>query len=637
MSKKNRKNLHKESNKIWIIITLIFTFSYMLWRMFFTMPVNKGISSIIFWALLLIVELFGLVEMVVHFYNMYDYGGYHVQKKKMKRQEFPHVDVFIPSLDEPGELLEKTIAACKAMEYPDNRKIHIYLCDDGEREEMAALAKRMKVNYLARTEHSDAKAGNLNFALAHSDSPYIVIFDADMIPRSQFLMETIPYFTDKVGFVQTPQNYYRPDVFQYNLYCETQIPNEQDYFYKVVQISKNKSNSVVFGGSNAVLSRKALEHIGGIVTGVVTEDFATGIELQKEGYRGIALDTVLASGIPPATFSALIKQRRRWARGCIQSGGKTKFLKSKTLTFIQKINYFTAISYWYAPLKRLIYFFAPVLFAMFGVVVVECSLFQVLLFWLPMYLCSNICMKRFSQNIRTGKWTNVYEMCFFPYLLFPVLKESLGRRQKEFHVTNKHVSDEKSSSLRFMLPFLAGTGISIVSVIKLLEMSVREETFTYGVILFWLLLNLYYMIMAVYVSWGRNFQDTYLFQPIETTAELIYENDLKKTKNKITITGMGDDALQIKKEENFKDGRAEIRVKDLKQSLLLLVNITGCSGEGNEVIAQIQWNQLKEEDKYRYWNFIYDRKAVLPEKLKQKSVFRDEVFTALFYHLTEDM
>ena len=163
MSKKNRKNLHKESNKIWIIITLIFTFSYMLWRMFFTMPVNKVISSIIFWALLLIVELFGLVEMVVHFYNMYDYGGYHVQKKKMKRQEFPHVDVFIPSLDEPGELLEKTIAACKAMEYPDNRKIHIYLCDDGEREEMAALAKRMKVNYLARTEHSDAKAGNLNF------------------------------------------------------------------------------------------------------------------------------------------------------------------------------------------------------------------------------------------------------------------------------------------------------------------------------------------------------------------------------------------------------------------------------------------------------------------------------------------
>ena len=33
-----------------------------------------------------------------------------------------------------------------------------------------------------------------------------------------------------LGFIQTPQSFYTPDVFQHNLYAETKVPNEQDYF-----------------------------------------------------------------------------------------------------------------------------------------------------------------------------------------------------------------------------------------------------------------------------------------------------------------------------------------------------------------------------------------------------------------------
>lgn len=632
-----KRKRNKKGNQIWIVVTLVFTFSYIVWRLFFTMPSEKGMLSGAAWALLLIVEIFGLLEMAAHFYNMYDYGGYHPKKSIMKTKQFPHVDIFLPTLDETCELLEKTIAACKAMEYPDKGKVHIYLCDDGERKEMEALAEKMKVHYLARTEHADAKAGNLNYALAHSDSPYIVILDADMIPKRQFLMETLPYFSRDVGFVQTPQSYYRPDVFQYNLYCEKNIPNEQDYFYKVVQVAKNKSNSVIFGGSNAVLSRKALEEIGGIVTGVVTEDFATGIELQKHGYRGIAVDKVLASGIPPATLQALIRQRERWARGCIQSGRKTKFLSAKGLSFVQKINYLTAISYWYAPVKRFVYFFAPVLFALGGVVVVECPLYQVLLFWLPMYVCSNICMKRFSQNIRTEKWTSIYEMCFAPYLLLPILKELAGRRQKAFHVTSKHMSEEKSSSLKYMLPHLAGIAISVVSVIRILELSVQEKTATYSVILFWLLLNLYYVILAVYVSWGRRFQDSYYFQPVRVEARISYEDRNKEKFNPVFITGMDDSALRLKRDKVLCDGKAWITIKksDIVIQLPVLIQISEKAEA--DITAQILWNKLSREDKHLYWSFLYNEENAMPQKLIHKRFWESEIFTALFYHLTEDM
>lgn len=438
MEKQEKKTMKKNTgwNKFFIILTMIFTLDYLIWRIFFTIPKEEGILSVIFWAILLIAECVGLLEMAVHFYNMYDYDRVNLHTPYMKKEDLPEVDVFIPTINEDITLLEKTLYACKQMEYPDKNKVHIYLCDDGNRQEVKELAEKMLIYYVTRSEHKDAKAGNLNYALQKSSSPYIAVFDADMMPKKKFLMRTIPWFSkEQIGFVQTPQNFYYPDLFQYNLYASDHIPNEQDYFYKVVQVAKNKSNSVIFGGSNAVLSRKALEETGGFVTGVVTEDFATGIEIEKKGYKGIAIPEVLASGMPPMTFKELVGQRRRWAKGCIQSGKKTRFLFSKELTFLQKLNYLTAISYWYTPVKRLIYFMAPLLFAFFGIMIVKCRLYQVFLFWLPMYISGNICMRRFSRNIRTTKWTDIYETTLAPWLLPTVLTANIGKKKSIFRVT----------------------------------------------------------------------------------------------------------------------------------------------------------------------------------------------------------
>ncbi|MCR5791677.1 MAG: glycosyltransferase [Lachnospiraceae bacterium] len=511
-------------NKFWIFWTLLLTFVYLVWRAVRTVPYEKPVTSYIFWTLLFVAELIGLLEMAVHFYNMYDYGANKLPKPNMDAKRFPDVDVLIPTVNEPCKLLEKTVKACVQMEYARKERVHVYVLDDGNRKEVEQMAKRLGVNYLARQEHEFAKAGNLNYALEHSDSPLVVVFDADMIPEPQFLMETVPYFAtniellnnktskgirkeykkeNMIGFVQTPQSFYQPDLFQQNLYSEDHIPNEQDYFYRVVQLSKIKSNSVIFGGTNAVLWREALESIGGFVTGVVTEDFATGIEIEKKGYKGIAIPEILAGGLPALTFRDLIRQRRRWAKGCIQSGKVAHILLSRELKLVQKINYFTSISYWYNSCKRLMYFFAPVAFALFGIVAVECRIEEVLMFWLPMYLCTKICVHRFSGNVRNTKWTNIYENTFFPYLLIPVLIESIGFKQKEFKVTRKDTVSKKNSNLLYMLPFLLGIVVSVWSLINIFNLSIRENTYTYSVLIFWLLINLYYMVMSLLVAWGR--------------------------------------------------------------------------------------------------------------------------------------
>lgn len=444
-------------NKALITGTVVTSIIYLIWRIFFTIPFGEGIIALISGMYLLIVEIVGMLEEVVHYNNMTNIEYPMIPKADFS--EFPDVDIFIATYNEPVELLYKTINGCINMEYPDENKVHIYICDDSNRIEMKKLAEEMNINYITRTERKDAKAGNFNNALAKTDSPLVVTFDADMIPMHDFLMSTVPYFVEdltnakkiekkdgkearknrkgKIGFIQTPQSFYNPDLFQYNLFSETRIPNEQDYFYRDIQISRNKSNSVIYGGTNTVISREALDEIGGFYTKVITEDFATGILIQSNGYTCYAIDEVHASGLAPEDLKGLVKQRQRWARGCIQTGRKLNILFRKGLNISQKLSYISAITYWYGCLKRLIYIMAPILFSVFGVVVVKCTLLEVLIFWLPMYIFSSKSLKLVSRKIRTVKWTNVYETILFPSLIVSVILESLGISQKKFNVTRK--------------------------------------------------------------------------------------------------------------------------------------------------------------------------------------------------------
>ena len=657
---KNKKNTGW--NKFFIVLTMIFTLDYLIWRIFFTMPKEEGEISVIFWAVLLFAECAGLLEMAVHFYNMYDYDRIKLHAPYMKREDFPDVDIFIPTINEEAALLEKTLLACKQMEYPDKSKVHIYICDDGERQEVKELAEKLHLNYIARPEHKDAKAGNLNYALLLSSSPYIAVFDADMMPKKKFLMRTIPWFLkEKTGFVQTPQNFYYPDLFQYNLYAADHIPNEQDYFYKVVQVAKNKSNSVIFGGSNAVLSRKALEETEGFVTGVVTEDFATGIEIEKRGYRGIAIPEVLASGMPPMTFKELIGQRRRWAKGCIQSGRKTHFLFSKELTFLQKINYLTAISYWYTPVKRFIYFMAPLLFAFFGVMIVKCRLYQVFLFWLPMYISGNICMRRFSRNIRTTKWTDIYETTLTPWLLPTVLVAGIGKKKSIFRVTDKSAERENNSAFRYALPYLIGIALSIVGIVRLIGLSGREQTFTYCVILFWLFLNLYFMVMALYVASGRKVKMDYQLQNISAEAILVSETKNPVKRCAVECKGFSDNFILVEFPSRKKNATQNIRKKErmerkeaagermtenfLSQGILFLkeTEITLSLKDGTlqnrnnteQYLYEIDWKNTDTDTHCYYMDFLYNRAPVLPQELGRKGIL-DECITALLSRLANE-
>lgn len=489
------------------ILFPVFLTVYLVWRIGWTIPFDHGAGPVAFSLILLMAEIVGMFEMLVYFYTVSGRNMKQPPLPEWSAGDLPDVDVFVPTYGEPVELLRKTLVACLNMEYDGSDKVKVYLCDDAGRDEMKALAEELNVIYLARKERAGAKAGNLNYAMSHSSAPLIAVFDADMCPQPGFLTLTVPYFlleqgkkgkrklSGRVGYVQTPQQFRNADLFQRVFRAEDIIPNEQDYFYRSLEPARNKTNSVIFGGSNTVLLRKALEEAGGFVTESLTEDFATGIEIQKKGYTCYAIPTALAEGLSPESLPALIQQRKRWARGCIQAGRCTKLLRAQGLTFIQRLSNLTAISYWYAPIKRLIYLTAPLLYAVFGITVMRCSFQQMMIFWLPVYLCAIFGIWLLSDGIRTAKWTNIYEICLFPFLLIPVLAETLHIKKKEFVVTDK--SGEAGWRWSYPLPFLLLTVLSLIGIVRVINISLEQRTTIYLLLLFWLIYNLYHLLFAL--------------------------------------------------------------------------------------------------------------------------------------------
>lgn len=632
-------------NKALITGTVVTSIIYLIWRIFFTIPFGEGIIALISGMYLLIVEIVGMLEEVVHYNNMTNIEYPMITKADFS--EFPDVDIFIATYNEPVELLYKTINGCINMEYPDENKVHIYICDDSNRIEMKKLAEEMNINYITRTERKDAKAGNFNNALAKTDSPLVVTFDADMIPMHDFLMSTVPYFVEdltnakkiekkdgkearknrkgKIGFIQTPQSFYNPDLFQYNLFSETRIPNEQDYFYRDIQISRNKSNSVIYGGTNTVISREALDEIGGFYTKVITEDFATGILIQSNGYTCYAIDEVHASGLAPEDLKGLVKQRQRWARGCIQTGRKLNILFRKGLNISQKLSYISAITYWYGCLKRLIYIMAPILFSVFGVVVVKCTLLEVLIFWLPMYIFSSKSLKLVSRKIRTVKWTNVYETILFPSLIVSVILESLGISQKKFNVTRKGGAiEDKNYQIKKAIPHIILSILSIIGIINCVKFTFITGTPVYIVLIFWLIINLYNIVMSIFFMLGRQVLRRAERFPINIDCIVsFHEKELKCTTNDISENGL---SIVLKKPEfiPYKESiRILLQTDRYKAQFVAKIIHVGQAGEQWKYAMEIQ--EIDDHNLKQLLRILYDRVPELPKIVEMNNSIFDDI------------
>ena len=321
--------------------------AFSLW--YFTWLLDPArIGNPVLYGLLMVAELFNLVQAV---------GFWWTASKAKEPRQYPEsigrvpVDVLIPVYNEELEVVEATVAAACRLAHAD---VTVVVCDDGDRDELAAMASRHGARYIRRFDHSGAKAGNLNHALRHTTSPFVAVFDCDHVPSPSFLLATMGHFRDRdVALVQTPQHYANASSNP----IASAAWSQQALFFGIIARGKDAMGSMFCCGTNVVFRRSALDAVGGIPEDSVTEDFELSVRLRERGWRTAYVPAVLASGLGPEDMASYVSQQHRWARGCLSA--IPAVLRSR-LPWRQRTQFLLSSMFFLTGWTYLIYMMLPV-------------------------------------------------------------------------------------------------------------------------------------------------------------------------------------------------------------------------------------------------------------------------------------
>lgn len=287
------------------------------------------------------------------------------------------VDILVPTYLEPYHVIRRTVMAARDIQYPHQTLV----LDDASRPEIKSLCDALEVRYLARGQNLNAKAGNLNHGLLHSDAEFVAVFDADHVAQPHALDALLGLMNhERIAMVQTPQDYYNTDAFQYlNPRNQAGLWHDQSYFYTLAQSCRDSWNAATCVGTGVLYRRAALDSIGGIPVETVTEDFHTSLKLHKLNWQTRYLNEPIAYGIAAADLGEYYKTRHRWAHGNLATLRQEKIFTCAGLTLKQRLSYLSLGLIYLEGWQQLLLFTIPVFALVLGWAPFEISLFNVLI------------------------------------------------------------------------------------------------------------------------------------------------------------------------------------------------------------------------------------------------------------------
>jgi cellulose synthase (UDP-forming) len=440
-------------------------------------------------------------------------------------QTWPTVDVFVPTYNEPLSVVRTTVFGALALDYPVD-KIKVFVLDDGRRKEFYDFANRVGAGYITRNNNRHAKAGNINHALQYTRGEYVAIFDSDHVPTRSFLQATLGWFLHdrRLGMVQTPHHFYSPDPFERNLGQFRQIPNEGELFHRLVQDGNDLWNASFFCGSCAVLSRTALDQIGGIAVETVTEDAHTALRMQRRGWSTAYINIPQAAGLATETLAAHIGQRIRWARGMVQILRMENPLFARGLSLSQRLCYFNATTHFLFALPRLIFLTIPLLYLLFGMVNIYGYSLAIFAYALPHIVLSDLTNSRIQGRHRFSFWNEIYEAVLAPYILLPTLLALINPRLGKFNVTSKGgIIRHSYFDRRIALPFLFLLMLNIAGLFMAERRYVTDPAHHDTVMMnaVWTIYNIMILSAAASVAWEKRQRRSHVRVEVRTPCTLI--------------------------------------------------------------------------------------------------------------------
>uniref|UniRef100_UPI00047742CD glycosyltransferase n=1 Tax=Parafrankia elaeagni TaxID=222534 RepID=UPI00047742CD len=368
------------------------------------------------------------------------------------------LDVFVTVCGEPVEIVEATLRAALAIDYPHRT----YVLNDGRiarREnwrDIDALAARLGLTCFTRTVGAKGKAANLNHALARTDAEAIMTLDADHVAVPDLAERVLGYLRDpEVGFVCTEQRF---DLGRYDV-----LNNAEPMLYRAVQPAKDRDGAASSCGNGTLYRRTALESAGGFSEWNIVEDLHTSYELHARGWRSVYHPEAVSVGIAPATAAEYAKQRSRWAMDGLRLLLFDNPLRKQGLTGWQRAHYLhTGIGYLVACVQMM-FLLGPPMSALGGLEIASgVSLTGYVLHALP-YLLSSMLLVAAYAGLRGAQRTIASTLFNAPLYALAFIRVMLSGRP-ESGATAKAALPRMSILLLPQVLFAAGLAATILAI-----------------------------------------------------------------------------------------------------------------------------------------------------------------------------
>ncbi|MEY5131060.1 MAG: hypothetical protein RL734_1127 [Bacteroidota bacterium] len=238
----------------------------------------------------------------------------------------PMVTVQLPVFNEVY-VIERLVNAICEMEYPKD-KLEIQLLDDST-DETVEVSRRLvaewasrgfDIKHIHRIDRTGYKAGALKSGLEKAKGEFVAIFDADFVPKKDFLMKTIPHFrNDGVGMVQTRWEHLNED---YSYLTRAQALALDGHFVIEQQVRNKAGFFINFNGTAGIWRKSCIEDAGNWHADTLAEDLDLSYRAQLRGWKFVFLNDVTSPAELPADINGLKTQQFRWTKGAVETAKK---------------------------------------------------------------------------------------------------------------------------------------------------------------------------------------------------------------------------------------------------------------------------------------------------------------------------
>jgi cellulose synthase/poly-beta-1,6-N-acetylglucosamine synthase-like glycosyltransferase len=267
----------------------------------------------------------------------------HFFDTKNDENDYPLVVTQLPMYNEKTVAV-RVIEAAAAMDYPQS-KHEIQVLDDSNDETIEYVneavsrlkAAGYRISVIRRKDRVGYKAGALQYGLTHTDAEFVAIFDADFVPRPDFLKKSICFFIGKpnLGLVQGRWGHLNGSS---SLITRGQALGIDGHFM-VEQAARSWNGLFMnFNGTAGVFRKEAILSSGGWHHDTLTEDMDLSYRMQINDWKTEYVPELEVPAELPEDINAYKNQQFRWAKGSIQTA-----IKIIPLLLKKKLPFFTVL------------------------------------------------------------------------------------------------------------------------------------------------------------------------------------------------------------------------------------------------------------------------------------------------------